>query len=217
MKLLVVEDDTLFGQMLAAILSNLNYAVEVAIDGEEAWNLIECYSYDLILLDVLLPSLDGISLCRRIRSSGKQMPILLVTGCNDSHEKAVGLNAGADDYVVKPVDEEELVARVHALLRRGAVSSQLVLEHGDLRLYPVNCEVTYCNEILTLTPKEYALLELFMRNSKRLFSCGMILEQLWSYNDVPSEEAVRTHIKGLRQKLKAAGAETDLIETSTLR
>ncbi len=213
MKLLVVEDDTLFGQMLAAILSNLNYAVEVAIDGEEAWNLIECYSYDLILLDVLLPSLDGISLCRRIRSSGKQMPILLVTGCNDSHEKAVGLNAGADDYIVKPVDSEELVARVHALLRRGAVSSQPVLEHGDLRLYPVNCEVTYCNEILTLTPKEYALLELFMRNSKRLFSCGMILEQLWSYHDVPSEEAVRTHIKGLRQKLKAAGAETDLIET----
>lgn len=213
MKLLVVEDDTLLGQMLAAILSNLNYAVEVALDGEQAWDLIQCYSYDLILLDVLLPSLDGISLCRRVRDAGLQMPILLVTGCNDSHEKAVGLNAGADDYVVKPFDEEELVARVHALLRRGAVSSQPILEHGDLRLYPVNCEVTYRNEILTLTPKEYALLELFMRNSKRLFSCGMILEQLWSYDDVPGEEAVRTHIKGLRQKFKAAGAETDLIET----
>ncbi|MBW4601874.1 MAG: response regulator [Calothrix sp. FI2-JRJ7] len=213
MKLLVVEDDTLLGQMLAAILSNLNYAVEVAKDGEQAWDLIECYSYDLILLDVLLPSLDGISLCRRIRDAGLQMPILLVTGCNDSHEKAVALNAGADDYVVKPFDSEELVARVHGLLRRGAVSSQPVLEHGDLRLYRVNCEVTYRNEILTLTPKEYALLELFMRNSKRLFSCGMILEQLWSYDDVPSEEAVRTHIKGLRQKFKAAGAKTDLIET----
>lgn len=213
MKLLVVEDDTLLGQMLVSILSNLNYAVEVARDGEQAWDLIQCYSYDLILLDVLLPSLDGISLCRRIRDTGLQMPILLVTGCNDSHEKAVGLNAGADDYVVKPFEEEELVARVHALLRRGALSSQPILEYGDLRLYPVNCEVTYRNEILTLTPKEYALLELFMRNSKRLFSCGMILEQLWSYDDVPGEEAVRTHIKGLRQKFKAAGAETDLIET----
>jgi PAS domain S-box-containing protein len=213
MKFLVVEDDMFFSQVLAAILSNLNYAVEVAADGKDAWDLIEYFSYDLIVLDVMLPSLDGISLCRRIRQAGKQMPILLLTECDDSHEKAIGLNAGADDYVVKPFDEEEFVARIHALLRRGAVSSQPVLEYGDLRLYPANCEATYRNEILVLTPKEYALLELFMRNSKRLFSCGMILEQLWSYDDVPGEEAVRTHIKGLRQKFKAAGADNDLIET----
>ncbi|NJL11530.1 MAG: response regulator, partial [Calothrix sp. SM1_7_51] len=213
MKILVVEDDILVSEALAAILTNQNYAVETAADGELAWDLINTYDYDLVLLDVILPKLDGISLCRQIRTSGLQMPILLLTGRDSSHEKAVGLNAGADDYVVKPFDEEELLARIHALFRRGIVSSQPILEFGELRLDPSSCEVAYNQQILTLTPKEYALLELFMRNSKRVFSCSMILEHLWSYEETPGEDAVRTHIKGLRHKLKAAGAASDLIDT----
>ncbi|MBW4556013.1 MAG: response regulator [Trichormus sp. ATA11-4-KO1] len=213
MKILVVEDDELNAYVLTAVLTNQNYAVEVANDGNAAWDLIETYDYDLILLDVMLPKLDGISLCRQIRSSGRQMPILLLTGRNSSHEKAIGLDAGADDYVVKPFEQEELVARVRALLRRGGTTSQPVLEWGNLQLDPSSCEVTYAQNLLSLTPKEYALLELFLRNSRRVFSCGMILEHLWSYEDTPTEEAVRTHIKGLRQKLKVVGAPTDLIET----
>ncbi|MBD2467105.1 response regulator [Nostoc sp. FACHB-145] len=213
MKILVVEDDELNAYALTAILSNQNYAVEVANDGEVAWDLIQTYDYDLILLDVMLPKLDGISLCRQIRSNNLQMPILLLTGCDSSHEKAIGLDAGADDYVVKPFEAEELVARVRALLRRGGSTSQPVLEWGDLRLDPSSCQVTYKQELLSLTPKEYALLELFLRNSRRVFSCGMILEHLWSYEDTPGEEAVRTHIKGLRQRLKAVGAPSDLIDT----
>ncbi|MBD2298575.1 response regulator [Nostoc sp. FACHB-190] len=213
MKILVVEDDELNAYALTAVLTNQNYAVEVANDGESAWDLIQTYNYDLILLDVILPKLDGISLCRQIRANNLQMPILLLTGCDSSHEKAIGLDAGADDYVVKPFAEEELVARVRALLRRGSASSQPVLEWGNLRLDPSSCEVSYSNDLLSLTPKEYALLELFLRNSRRVFSCGMILEHLWSYEDTPGEEAVRTHIKGLRQRLKAVGAPGDLIET----
>ncbi|MBE9007331.1 response regulator [Fortiea sp. LEGE XX443] len=213
MKLLVVEDDELNAYILTEVLNNQNYAVEVASDGETAWDLIQTYNYDLILLDVMLPKLDGISLCRQIRSSGLQMPILLLTGRDSSHEKAIGLDAGADDYVVKPFEREELVARVRALLRRSATTSQPVLEWGNLRLDPSSCEVTYRGDLLSLTPKEYALLELFLRNSRRVFSCGMILEHLWSYEDTPGEEAVRTHIKGLRQRLKAVGAPSDLIET----
>jgi PAS domain S-box-containing protein len=213
MKILVVEDDELNAYALTAVLTNQNYAVEVANDGEAAWDLIQTYDYDLILLDVILPKLDGISLCRQIRSSNLQMPILLLTGRDSSHEKAIGLDAGADDYVVKPFEQEELVARVRALLRRGGTTSQPVLEWGNLRLDPSSCEVTYKEDLLSLTPKEYALLELFLRNSRRVFSCGMILEHLWSYEDTPGEEAVRTHIKGLRQKLKTVGAPTDLIET----
>ncbi|MBE9206923.1 response regulator [Nostoc sp. LEGE 06077] len=213
MKILVVEDDALNAYALTAVLTNQNYAVEVASDGETAWDLIQTYSYDLILLDVILPNLDGISLCRQIRSHGWQMPILLLTGRDSSHEKAIGLDAGADDYVVKPFEQEELVARVRALLRRGGASAQPVLEWGNLRLDPSSCQVTYREDFLSLTPKEYALLELFLRNSRRVFSCGMILEHLWSYEDTPGEEAVRTHIKGLRQRLKAVGAPNDLIET----
>ncbi|MDZ8189861.1 MAG: response regulator [Nostoc sp. ChiSLP02] len=213
MKILVVEDDELNAYALSAVLSNQNYAVEVANDGDVAWELIQTYDFDLILLDVILPKLDGISLCRQIRSHGLQVPILLLTGRDSSHEKAIGLDAGADDYVVKPFDEEELVARVRALLRRGSATLQPVLERGDLRLDPSTCEVLYAGNLLSLTPKEYALLELFLRNNRRVFSCGMILEHLWSYEDTPQEEAVRTHIKGLRHKLKAVGAPTDFIET----
>lgn len=119
MKILVVEDDQLVAHALAAVLNNQNYVVEVASDGQAAWDLIETFDYDLILLDVILPKIDGISLCRQIRSKGLRMPILLLTGCDSSHEKAIGLDAGADDYLVKPFDEEELVARIRALLRRG--------------------------------------------------------------------------------------------------
>ncbi len=213
MKILVVEDDEFVAQALSAVLTHHNYAVEVAYDGETGWDLVEAFDYDLIILDITLPKLDGISLCRQIRSNNLLIPIMLVTGCDSPHEKAVGLDAGADDYVVKPFEEEELVARIRALLRRGAVNLPPVLEWGALQLDPTSCEVNYDTEELCLTPKEYSLLELFLRNSHRVFSCGMILEHLWSYEDVPSEEAVRTHIKGLRMKLKAAGAPGNFIET----
>ncbi|MHC0062987.1 response regulator [Nostoc sp. UIC 10890] len=213
MKILVVEDDELNAYSLSAVLTNQNYAVEIATDGDAAWDFIQTYDYDLILLDVVLPKRDGISLCRQIRSSGLQMPILLLTGCDSGHEKAIGLDAGADDYVVKPFDQEELIARIRALLRRKGVNSKPVLEYGKLQLDPSSCEVIYAGNLLPLTPKEYALLELFLRNTRRVFSCGMILEHLWSYEDTPQEEAVRTHIKGLRHKLKAVGAPSDLVET----
>ncbi|MEA5575685.1 response regulator [Anabaena sp. UHCC 0451] len=213
MKILVIEDDELNAYALTAVLTDQNYAVEVATDGDAAWDLVETYDYDLILLDVILPKLDGISLCKKIRSSGRQVPILLLTGCDSSHDKAIGLDAGADDYVVKPFEQEELVARVRALLRRGSITSQPILEWGNLRLDPSSCEVTYHQKLLSLTPKEYSLLELLMRNNRRVFSCGMILEHLWSYEDTPGEEAVRTHIKGVRMKLKSVGASHDLVET----
>ncbi|BAZ06474.1 response regulator [Calothrix sp. NIES-3974] len=213
MKILVVEDDNSIAELLAEILTNQIYAVEIVADGKSALELIQAYDYDLIILDVNLPELDGLSVCRQVRQSGKQMPILLLTGCASSHEKAIGLDAGADDYIVKPFEQEELVARIRALLRRSTSLAQPILTWGELHLDPTSCEVTYAKQVLSLTPKEYALLELFLRNTRRVFSCGMILEHLWSYDDTPGEEAVRTHIKGLRQKLKAVGAPANLIET----
>lgn len=213
MKILVVEDNKLVAQTLMAILAHHNYAVELAIDGQVALELIDAFDYDLIVLDIMLPKIDGIQVCREARSRGKRVPILLLTGRDSSHDKAVGLDAGADDYMVKPFDEEELVARIRALLRRAGTTAQPLLEWGDLKLDPSTCEVFYTTTLLSLTPKEYALLELFLRNPRRVFSCGAILEHLWVYEEAPGEEAVRTHIKGLRQKLKAAGAGADLIET----
>lgn len=213
MRILVVEDDELTAKALSTVLTQQNYAVEVATDGESGWKLAESFSFDLILLDVMVPGLNGLELCRRLRSHGHQMPILLLTGRDSGHDKAIGLDAGADDYVVKPFDPEELEARVRALLRRGTGTAQPVLTWGKLCLDPSTCQVTYADAPLSLTPKEYALLELFLRHHQRVFSCGAILEHVWTYEDTPGEEAVRTHIKGLRQKLKAAGAPADLVET----
>jgi DNA-binding response OmpR family regulator len=213
MKILVVEDDLLVADALKITLADQKYAVEIAHDGQAGLDFIEAFDYDLLLLDALLPKLDGISLCRHVRSRGYMMPILLLTSLDSNHDRAIGLDAGADDYVVKPFDPEELSARIRALLRRGNDRTRPVLTWEDLTLDPRNYEVTYQQQLLSLTPKEYALLELFLRYSRRLFSCGAILEHLWTYEDAPSEEAVRTHIKGLRHKLKAAGAPSDFVET----
>lgn len=213
MRILIVEDDQLVLTGLSMILQNQNYVIETAVNGQLAWDLIEAFPYDLIISDIVLPKLDGISLCRKIRSHGYKMPIMLLTGKDNSHDKAIGLDAGADDYVVKPFNEEELTARIRALLRRSGSISLPLLTWGNLTLDPSSCTVTYQRQLLSLTAKEYALMELFMRHNKRVFSCSAILDSLWSFEEIPGEEAVRTHIKCLRQKFKTVGAPPDLIET----
>jgi diguanylate cyclase (GGDEF)-like protein len=213
MKILLVEDDVTLSPVIEAVLTEQHHTVDVATDGQTGWGLAQAFTYDLILLDVMLPNLDGITLCRRLRANRMTMPILLLTAKNSSDDKVMGFDAGADDYVVKPFDPQELVARVRALLRRGNTTLPVILEWERLRLDPSTCEVTYAGQLLHLTPKEYSLLELFLRNRNRVFSRSAILEQLWSFEEPPSEETVRAHIKGLRQKLKAAGVPTDIIET----
>ncbi|MEG4942469.1 response regulator [Microcoleus sp. F4-D5] len=214
MKILLVEDDTMTVRLLTQALNSHNYNVNVAADGETALQLVQAYDYDLIVLDVLIPKLDGISLCRKLRASGCQMPILLLTALDSSNDRVQGLEAGADDYVVKPFNLEELIARIRALLRRGkATLSSTNLSWEKLQVNPDTTEVTYGEKVLHLTPKEYNLLELFLRNPRRIFSRSAILDRIWSAGEFPQEEAVTAHIKGLRQKLKAAGMTVDLVET----
>jgi DNA-binding response OmpR family regulator len=128
-------------------------------------------------------------------------------------DRALEPEAKAGEYAVQSFDEEELVALIHALLRQTSSITTPLLKWGGLQLNPNDCEVVYCAMPVSLTPKEYELLELFLRNNRRIYSCGNILENLWNCKDAPSEEAVRTHIKGLRRKLKAAGAPADFVET----
>ena len=201
MRILVVEDDPIIAQLIETILEQHKYAVDFATDGQMGLDLSDAYEYDAILLDVSLPKKDGIGVCRQIRSQGNTVPILLLTGLNSPADRARGLDAGADDYLGKPFDSQELLARIRAILRRSHQPSTPILIWGNLQLDPVSTTVTYSDNLVPVTPKEYALLELFLRNSKRVFSCDIILDHLWSYGGTPSEEAIRTHIKGLRHKL----------------
>lgn len=213
MRILLVEDDRYIAQALATTLANQNYNVDLSADGIMAWERTQNTSYDLIILDVGLPQLDGISLCKKLRSHNITAPILLLTAYDQPEDKVKGFEAGADDYVVKPFDMQELTARIKAMLRRHQQSPPVVLEWENLRLNTNTCEVTYQDKTLNLTPKEYGLLELFLQHHQRVFSLDNILDQLWTYEDPPTENTVRAHIKGLRHKLKIAGAPGDLIET----
>lgn len=208
-----MEDDLLLAEALAEALGDQQYMVDVVGDGESAWSQVKMVEYDLMVLDVMLPKLDGISLCRRLRSFGYSQPILMLTARDTSMDKVGGLDAGADDYVVKPVDFFELSARLRALLRRGNSSGMPVLEWGGLSLDPSTYDVSYEGEMVQLTPKEYSILELLMRNGRRVLSRSAIVERIWSLADPPSEDTVKTHIKSLRQKLRAAGAPNDIVET----
>jgi DNA-binding response OmpR family regulator len=213
MKILVVEDDDRIADALVEDLSDRNYVVEVAHDGQAGWDLLDAFTYDLILLDVMLPKLDGISLCRRLRSQGCTTPVLMLTARDTVGDRVLGLDAGADDYLVKPFDLQELSARIRALLRRGSSALPPVLEWGELRLDPSTCEVSYGNLPLSLSPTEYRILEFFLRHGRRVFSRAQILEQLWSFDQIPEESTVKAHIRSLRQKLEVAGAPADFIET----
>lgn len=207
MRILLVDDDELLTQQLADFLASQHYIVEVAMDGEAGWDYAQAAVYDLIVLDINLPKLNGVHLCQRLRQAQYSGPILLLTAQGESSDKVVGLDAGADDYLVKPCTLSELSARMRALLRRPSNLSSPLLQAGDLCLNSVTCEVTYRGSPLVLSPKEYSLLELFLRHPQRVFSSSAILEHLWSFDETPGEETVRTHIKRLRRKLKALGAD----------
>ncbi|MHC5769434.1 MAG: response regulator [Nostoc sp.] len=211
MRILLIEDEEILASVLLKSLTKQHYVVDVVQDGQMGWEYTQSTNYDLLLIDVGLPKLDGITLCQRLRSNGCFTPILLMTAKDGSRERIQGLDAGADDYLIKPLDLEELQARIRALIRRGDRPCTPILEVGSLRLDPSSCEVTYNNKLLELTAKEYSLLELFLRNPSRVFSRGDIIEHLWTFDDPPQEETVKSHIKYLRQKLKAVGA-VDWIE-----
>lgn len=213
MKILLVEDDETTANTLAEALTTHHYTVETTVDGQTALELAQAFHYDLLLLDIILPKLDGISICRELRSQGRDLPILLLSAKDSSTDRVMGLEAGADDYVVKPYELNVLIARIQALLRRGSPSLRAVLTWEKLQLDPDACQVTYGGELLSLTPKEYRILELFLRNPQRIFTRSAILDHIWPNGEFPQENAVSTQIKGLRQKLKAAGMTTDLIET----
>ncbi len=213
MRILLVEDDSHLAASLSEALVAQRYSVDVVYDGEMAWQQMTLLPYDLMLMDVTLPRVDGLTLCQRMRSHGMDSPVLMLTARDTSQDKILGLDAGADAYMVKPFDLLELIAQIRALLRRGQISASTVLTWGALRLNPATYEVAYQEVLLRLTPKEFAILDLLIRHGRRVLSRYFILESIWQMDDPPGEETVKAHIKSLRQKLRKAGAPRNFIET----
>ncbi|KGF72213.1 hypothetical protein DO97_11225 [Neosynechococcus sphagnicola sy1] len=213
MRILLVEDDPATRTLLENTLIAHHYNVEIAVDGQIALDLATQFDYDLVLLDIDMPELDGIRVCQRLRTQGYQIPILLLTAKDRATDRIMGLDAGADDYMIKPFNLPELLARMRALLRRGSTTVASVVTWENLQLDRRENEIRYGQQLLRLTPKEFGILELLLLHPQRIFSRAALIDRLWERDEPPTESAISSHIKAIRQKLRTAGASQDLIET----
>lgn len=206
MKILLLEDDLATSEFLVHTLATHRYAVDAIADGATGLELASRWPYDLLIVDWVLPSLSGLEVCRRLRAQGSAMPILMLTVKDNTADIVAGLDAGADDYLAKSDDALQLLARVRALLRRGDRTANPILRWGDLCLDPALTQVTYQQQPIPCRPKEYELLELFLRCPQRLLTRSAIIDHLWPMADTPVEGSITNLIKDLRQRLKAAGS-----------
>lgn len=208
--ILIVDDDPFIRSVVSRSLRFEGYTVLLAVDGAEALQLAREHELQLIVLDVMLPAIDGLEVCRQLRRS-TDVPIMMVTALDAVHDRIVGLNSGADDYLIKPFDFDELVARVRALLRRAGNQTDDVLSFEDLRLDPRTREVFRGGRRLDLTAREYDLLLYFLRHPRQVLTREQILTHLWGRADVDSN-AIDVHVARLRDKLEA-GQLARLIQT----
>jgi len=214
MKILVVDDERAVRESLRRALELEGYEIELAGDGSEALYRLEANEEpDAMILDVLMPGVDGLEVCRRLRGSGSKLPVLMLTARTEVEDRVAGLDAGADDYVTKPFALEELLARVRALLRRTSEGDDgEVLRFGDLELDPGTREVKRGERRIELTRTEFSLLELFLRNPRQVLTRSMIFERVWGYDFGFGSNSLDVYIGYLRRKTEAAG-EARLIHT----
>ncbi len=214
MRILVVEDEKKLADALVAGLTKKGYAVDALNDGEKAFSRISLNhsEYDLIILDLMLPSKDGLQICKEARALDITTPILVLTARNETENKVNLLLSGADDYMVKPFSFDELLARIHALLRRPADMVPEVLRFQDIELNPVEHTVTRDGKPISLTLKEFYLLEYFMRRPKEVINREDLLVHLWDFNYESFSNVIDVHVKNLRRKLNVGGR-PDVLET----
>jgi two-component system, OmpR family, response regulator MprA len=206
MKILVVDDERAVRDSLRRALELQGYEVELAVDGEEALAQLEANGQpDAVLLDVLMPGIDGLEVCRRIRRSGREVPVLMLTARDAVGDRVAGLDAGADDYVVKPFALEELLARVRALLRRASPAGDGVLRFADLELDTGTREVRRGGDKIELTRTEFNLLELFLVNPRQVLTRSIIFERVWGYDFGFASNSLDVYIGYLRRKTEAGG------------
>lgn len=202
MRILIIEDEHKIAQALKKALQQENYAVDVSYDGDDGYAMATTEPYDLMIIDWMIPGeYNGLDIVKELRSTKNHTPILLLTAKGSIADRTTGLDAGADDYLVKPFALEELLARVRALLRRPTESQEIVLTAGDLSLNTVTCEVTRAGQQIPLTGKEFALLEYLLRNQGRPSSKDTIIAHVWDYNADVLPNTVEVYMRYLRQKI----------------
>ncbi len=201
MRILVVEDERKVAKFLQQGLEEEHYSVDVANDGEHGSYLASAEKFDLIVLDILLPKKDGITILKELRSKRISTPVLMLTAKSSVDNKIEGLDSGADDYLTKPFAFAELLARVRSLLRRGAAEKSTVLQIADLQLDTVAHKANRAGKVIELTGKEYALLEYLMRNANRVLTRTLISEHIWNYNFDTGTNVVDVYINHLRSKI----------------
>jgi two-component system response regulator MprA len=213
MRLLVVDDDPSVREALALVLDLNGFEVATAIDGREAIRTLAIDSPDAVILDVLMPGLDGLEVCRRLRATGNRTPVLMLTARSEVSERVAGLEAGADDYLAKPFAREELIARLRALLRRtGWEGDEQLLRFEDLELDPLAHEVRRGNRVLELTRTEFLLLELLLRHPRQVLTRATIFDRVWGYDFGPASNSLEVYVGYLRRKTEACG-EPRLVHT----
>jgi DNA-binding response OmpR family regulator len=212
MRILVVEDEPGIALFIRQGLSEAGYAVDVAGDGEEGLDYALAAEYDAIVLDILLPRMDGLDLLRELRDRGMMTPVLLLTARDAVEDRVQGLDAGADDYLVKPFAFSELLARIRALLRRPPLQTEAVLRVGDLEMDIARHEVRRSQRVIELSPREFALLEYLIRHPTQVLSRTQIIEHVWNFDFSYESNVVDVYIGYLRRKLNRS-SDTPLIHT----
>ena len=212
MKILVVEDDKKLGGFLRKGLEAQGFVVDFCDNGDEGFTLATTRSYDAMVLDIMLPGRDGLSILRNLRERRSNVPVILCTARSALNERLDGLNTGADDYLVKPFYIEELVARLHALIRRSSGQQKSFLQHGNLAVNLLTREVTFGEKVVELTAREFALLTYLLRSPGRTFTRAQICEHVWNYHFDPGTNLVDVYVQHVRKKLSNAGSDP-VIET----
>ncbi|MDT8897866.1 response regulator transcription factor [Thermanaerothrix sp. 4228-RoL] len=210
-RILIIEDDEAIQRILKRALTYEGYVVEAALDGESGLRLFRESRPDLVVLDWMLPGIDGLEVCQRLRAASK-VPILMLTAKDTVQDRVQGLDAGADDYIVKPFQVEEFLARVRALLRRTEAERAPVLKFADLELDTRTRQARRGQRVISLTAREFDLLELFMRHPRQVLTREMIFDRIWGYDFSGESNVLDVYIRYLRQKLEAEG-EPRLIHT----
>ena len=212
MRILLVEDEQALAAVLKKGLEEHAYAVDLAEDGESALAFASSEPYDLVILDVMLPDIDGFSVCKKLRADSRHMPVLMLTALNSVDDRVAGLDSGADDYLLKPFDPRELFARVRALLRREQPTRDPLLRVADIELNTASRFVRRGSKPIELTTREFAILELFVRNANRVLSRDEIAQHVWPFEFTAMSNVIDVYVGNLRRKL-GDDADTRLLST----